>query len=367
MRRWLVALAAAVVASAVGVSINVATDLKTNGWAWVAVVVLTVAVAGVAVWTQRPSREPSPVPGSTNNLFSGKAGTLVQGGTIGGSVHVTTTNTVQPISAKRVAVGVGITVALMAVYFVFATLRDNNIDQVTGTPPFKAQFLFDSKVPRNWAFVLDRKLTPTEIAGLEKLDGEDGQAVWDYLRPLGGRLVPKGDQPPALEDGTTETFHMSLLSNRHTTLTIENISVANVKCTPSTAVTLIDFPSQGNTEVDGVAFMLRAPNKPMMQVGDGGVTDHDYFAKHQIDLGAGATAGALIVTSIGRHGMSCSWDFTADYATADDQSTLTFNNDGRPLTLESPPDQPLQHIEFGSGAPDQSHPWYDCADPGAQC
>lgn len=57
MRRWLVALLSALVASGVGVTVNVATDLGTNVWAWVALGVLTLAAAGVAVWAQRGEPE----------------------------------------------------------------------------------------------------------------------------------------------------------------------------------------------------------------------------------------------------------------------------------------------------------------------
>jgi hypothetical protein len=100
----------------------------------------------------------------------------------------------------------------------------------------------------------------------------------------------------------------------------------------------------------------------MMAVDDSGIVDHDYFAKHKIDLGAGATPGTLLVTAVGERGMSCSWQFAADYATVDSQSTFTFGDNGKPLTLESPPDHPLQHLQYGPAAPDQSHPWIDCAD-----
>ncbi|WP_067891117.1 hypothetical protein [Nocardia vaccinii] len=236
--------------------------------------------------------------------------------------------------------------------------------------PFTAQYLFDTKVPENWSIVLDRKLTSDEIAGLKKLDGADGQAVWGYLRPLGGRLLPGGDQPALAYGGpmrTTETFRMSLLSDRSSTLTIENISVSNVKCIPSSAVTLIDLPPQGGGAVDQVAFDLQTPEKPIAETDDNGIIDHDYFAKHKIDLGAGATPGTLRVTAVGVLGKSCSWEFRADYATVDDQSSITLDNNGKPFTLESRPDRPLQHIQYGFGPGPDGSPWVDCAAPGIQC
>jgi hypothetical protein len=236
--------------------------------------------------------------------------------------------------------------------------------------PFTAQFTFDTKVPYNWTFVLDRKLTPTEIAGLEKINGQNGQAVWDYLRPLGGRLIPRGDEPVGISaDGATETFRMSLISDRSTALNIQDIGLSNdVHCTPATAVTVVDFPTQGTEELDSVAFTLRAPDKHFMQEKEGNVVSNDYFVDHVIGLGPGLSPGALRMTAIGEHGQSCSWTFTADYTTMDGESKLDIaNNDGKPFTLESAPDKPVQHIQYGSGSQKAAVAWYDCADPDVTC
>lgn len=53
MGRWHVSLIAAVVTTAVAVAINIATELKTEAWAWIAVGVLTIALAGVTVLMHR--------------------------------------------------------------------------------------------------------------------------------------------------------------------------------------------------------------------------------------------------------------------------------------------------------------------------
>ncbi|MCK2241634.1 MULTISPECIES: hypothetical protein [unclassified Crossiella] len=55
MRQWLSALVTALVTTGVGISVNVATDLGSNWWAWAAVGGCTLAAAGVAWWTQRPA------------------------------------------------------------------------------------------------------------------------------------------------------------------------------------------------------------------------------------------------------------------------------------------------------------------------
>ncbi|MGW0522660.1 hypothetical protein [Crossiella sp. NPDC003009] len=84
MRRWLVALLSALVASGIGVTVNVATDLGTNVWAWVALGVLTLLAAGVAVWAQRGEPEAR---GGTHNTITGTVhGSVVQADTVTGGI-----------------------------------------------------------------------------------------------------------------------------------------------------------------------------------------------------------------------------------------------------------------------------------------
>lgn len=86
-RRWAWALGAAVVTSGLGVAINVATDVKGNWWAWVAVGILTVLSAGVSVWLQ-PSDDP-PTPSTTNQTVRAAKGPVTQSGPI--TQHATAT------------------------------------------------------------------------------------------------------------------------------------------------------------------------------------------------------------------------------------------------------------------------------------
>lgn len=75
MHRWLISLAAAVLASGVGVAINLATDLKTVWWAWAAVVVLTIAVGAITALTQPSGTRQS----NPQNVITGKVtGQVVQ-------------------------------------------------------------------------------------------------------------------------------------------------------------------------------------------------------------------------------------------------------------------------------------------------
>jgi membrane protein implicated in regulation of membrane protease activity len=90
-RVWIPTLAVAVSSTAAAVAVNVATEWKTNSWAWVAVMLITAVSAAVSVWlyrrTQnhilaedRPFKVPAPAASATNpsvqirdNTFHGSA------------------------------------------------------------------------------------------------------------------------------------------------------------------------------------------------------------------------------------------------------------------------------------------------------
>ncbi|APU17944.1 MULTISPECIES: hypothetical protein [Actinoalloteichus] len=105
MRRWWQALATALVVTGGGIAVNVATESLDNVLAWVAVVVLTLAGAGVTLWTQRDSGrdraasagQESPdaapqAPAPVQNSISGEVGgSVVQGRDIEGGIVVNDT------------------------------------------------------------------------------------------------------------------------------------------------------------------------------------------------------------------------------------------------------------------------------------
>ncbi len=228
-------------------------------------------------------------------------------------------------------------------------------------PPFVARSSFPGSAldpiaaGSPWAFVLDRTLTPSEIAGLEQRNGVDGQAVWDYLRPLGARIVSDN-----WATGPRMTFKMVFLSDLSSSLSIQSMQPVKIACTESQAVTVVDFASEGDDAVPTVEFSLLKPDVPLAGVNGDGVATGPYFSSHQIDLGAGTTPGALDIQATGESGKSCSWRFSVGFATASGSSTQIVENAGKPFVIEAAPLHPLQHIQYGldtSGRPR----WADCA------
>lgn len=229
-------------------------------------------------------------------------------------------------------------------------------------PPFVTQVSYPGDpldpIPAysDWAVALDRELTPSEIAGLERINGGDGQAVWEYLRPLGGRLVSID-----WGAGPRMTFKMLFLSNRSTSVTIQSMQPVQIACTDSTAKALINFVNQGEDPVPTVAFSLLNPGVPLSAVDSAGNPTVPYFDGHQIDLGAGESPGALDVRTTGEPGKSCSWRFDVGYATATGQSTVSVGDAGKPFTLEAAPLHPMQHLEYGLNPHGGWPGWMDCA------
>ncbi|MEY9873181.1 hypothetical protein ABH931_002663 [Streptacidiphilus sp. MAP12-33] len=228
-------------------------------------------------------------------------------------------------------------------------------------PPFATQVSYPGDpvdpIPSymNWAVVLDRVLTPSEVAGLERINGGDGQAVWEYLRPLGGRFASVNWQT-----GPRVTFRMVFLSDRSSPVSIQSMRPVQIGCHDTTAKTLINFVNEGDDAVPTVAFSVLTPDDPVDAVDDQGNSTVPYFRDHQIDLGPGMTPGALDVKVTGEAGKVCAWRFAVGYATAKGQYTETIGDGGRPLTMEAAPLQPVQHIEYGLDP--AGHPrWADCA------
>ncbi|QFZ22644.1 hypothetical protein [Saccharothrix syringae] len=98
MARWVWPAAAGVVASTTGVVINLATDLATNAWAWVAVVVLTALGVVVGMRVQPAAAGPAAAPEvrpqpSVHNSVSGTVhGGVVQAGNLDSvTIHSPTT------------------------------------------------------------------------------------------------------------------------------------------------------------------------------------------------------------------------------------------------------------------------------------
>ncbi|NYH55271.1 hypothetical protein HNR06_004860 [Nocardiopsis arvandica] len=235
--------------------------------------------------------------------------------------------------------------------------------------PFTSSVTYDTSVPHNFKIVLDRPLTPEEG---ETLQATPVEAVWDFLRPLGGRLIRyPASMNPASPDGWTwhgtsippdaTVFTMNLLSTRTSQLSIVGMTPVNISCAESTAATVVEFSPQGEASYPGVVVDLREED-PTPYISDEGPDQGlPYFGHRRIDLGGGLEPGGLRVEAL-VHGQSCEWEIRARYRDARDNTDEVVLRDGdRPFFAEALPDRPQQYWVWGHGFGDsEGNPFLPC-------
>ncbi len=266
---------------------------------------------------------------------------------------------------RRVRLGawsISITLALLGTLATFtfdlwsteARLREQQkaertVDQ--DRAPFSSSITYDTTSFESFQIVLDRPLTAEEG---ETLQATPSSEVWEFLRPLGGRLIPytleTAPAPPTggvWEDGTggsgTAVFTMNLLSTRTSQLSIVDMKPVNISCENPTAVTVVDYPPAGAASYEGVIVDLNH-NDPMLYITDDGPDQgQPYFSRRRIDLGGGLEPGGLRVEAQAE-GRSCEWELEAHYLDAQENTgQVILRDDERPFVVEVPPRQPEQY------------------------
>ncbi|MFI5897495.1 hypothetical protein ACIA5D_46130 [Actinoplanes sp. NPDC051513] len=219
--------------------------------------------------------------------------------------------------------------------------------------PFTSTADYDTSLPEFWKIVLDRTLTEDEQAALEAipLDGA-GKKVWEFLRPLGGRLLryPTSmlQPPPNFDSGEAfwadaTIFNMNLFSERTSQLSIVDMRAINVSCRPPSAKTVVEFPPQGEAEYPGVLFDLTTKDTAPFITDPGDDQGQPYFSRRKIDLGGGTSPGALRVEAMVR-GQSCQWEIQARYRDSiGNGSEVTLRDGDKPFFAEALPAKPEQY------------------------
>lgn len=226
--------------------------------------------------------------------------------------------------------------------------------------PFTNSVTYDTTSFESFTIVLDRPLTVEEG---EVLQTTPPAEVWDFLRPLGGRLIPStGEWAPTpttggtWEDGTggmgTAVFTMNLLSARTSQLSIVDMTPVNISCENPTAVTVIDYPPAGIAPYPGVIVDLNH-NDPLLYITDEGPDQGDpFFNRRRIDLGDGLEPGGLRVEAQ-VVGQSCEWEIQARYLDArQNTGEVVLRDEDRPFYVEVPPGRPDQYWLAGYAFPD---------------
>ncbi|MFI6578719.1 hypothetical protein ACIBFB_23275 [Nocardiopsis sp. NPDC050513] len=237
-----------------------------------------------------------------------------------------------------------------------ARLREERAAQVEvdqESAPFTSSITYDTSTADTFSIVLDRPLTAEEGETLQTVPATE---VWDFLRPLGGRLIrdfgglqtgPPGgwswEEPGATGEFGAAVFNMNLLSTRTSQLSIVDMTPVNISCAEPTAVTVVDYPPAGQASYPGVVVDLN-DNDPTLYIADEGPDQgQPYFSRRRIDLGGGLEPGGLRVEALVQ-GRSCEWEIEARYVDAQQNTDEVLLRDGdRPFFAEAPPERPEQY------------------------
>ncbi|WP_461034186.1 hypothetical protein [Streptomyces mayteni] len=212
--------------------------------------------------------------------------------------------------------------------------------------PFTGSISYDTSPAENYKILLDRPLTPEEQETLRRLEHTE---VWDFLRPLGGRLIRYPltmRQPPVGYDlrlGDATVFTLNLLSSRDAQLSIVDMTPVTTSCTAPSARTVVEVPGQGESFYSGVLLDL-AMDAPALWFSDEGADQgQPYFSRRRIDLGGGLDPGGLRVEAVVR-GQTCEWELRARYRDArGDTGEVVLRDGDRPFVAEAVPAEPDQY------------------------
>ncbi|MEV5763160.1 hypothetical protein AB0L34_01070 [Micromonospora sp. NPDC052213] len=212
---------------------------------------------------------------------------------------------------------------------------------------------YDRDLPEAFTVLLDRLLTEDEQAALTALNG-DASEVWEFLKPLGGRMVERASYVAPLEDGNenrgvAQTFDLNLNSDRAAGLTINNMTAVKDSCRVPTAKTVVTVPPAGAESRQGLLWDLTGgptdkPHGPYV-LDDGEPQEGQlYFRRNVVELGNGQSNMAFrIQPEVSTH--TCEWHIVASYTDTTGSHEQRIPSGTGTLTTEAVPSQPVQYFE----------------------
>ncbi|MFI6877273.1 hypothetical protein ACIBL6_27910 [Streptomyces sp. NPDC050400] len=138
-------------------------------------------------------------------------------------------------------------------------------------------------------------------------------------------------------------YDMTLQSARSQAVSVRGMDAVDVRCSPSTAPTVISLPPEGEELIEDVAVDLGTGGHeaPLLRQSDD--DPGPYFARRYVELGNGQTSWAAhldVLTGTEQ----CGWAFRVSYVNAGQRRTRTVRDDA--FHTPGLPATPQQLIEF---------------------
>ncbi|MGN9766786.1 hypothetical protein ACTMS2_16710 [Micromonospora sp. SD12] len=216
---------------------------------------------------------------------------------------------------------------------------------------------YDRDLPEAFTVLLDRPLTEGEQAALTALTGARSE-VWEFLKPLGGRLVEHASYVAPREDGNenrghAQTFDLNLNSDRAAGLTINNMTAVKDTCRVPTAQTVVTLPPAGAESRQGLLWDLTGgptdePHGPYALAEGEPEEGRLYFRRNVVELGNGQSNMAFrIQPEVSTH--TCEWHIVASYTDTTGSHEQRIPGGTGTFTTEAVPSQPVQYFERPPG------------------
>ncbi|MGK5518369.1 hypothetical protein ACSNN9_03340 [Micromonospora sp. URMC 107] len=217
---------------------------------------------------------------------------------------------------------------------------------------------YDQYLPEAFTVLLDRPLTEGEQATLTALTG-DASRVWEFMKPLGGRIVERASYVAPFEDGNenrgnAQTFDLNLNSDRVAGLTINNMTAVKDSCHAPTARTVVAIPPAGAESRQGLLWDLTGgptdrPHGPYVLAEGEPQEGQLYFRRNVVELGNGQSNMAFRVQpEVSTH--TCEWHIVVSYTDTTGSHEQRVPSGTGTFTTEAVPSQPVQYFERVPGS-----------------
>ncbi|WP_157747013.1 hypothetical protein [Micromonospora echinofusca] len=215
---------------------------------------------------------------------------------------------------------------------------------------------YDRDLPEAFTVLLDRPLTEDEQAALTALTGARSE-VWEFLKPLGGRMVEHASYVAPFEDGNenrghAQTFDLNLNSDRAAGLTINDMAAVKDSCRAPTAQTVVTLPPAGAESRQGLLWDLTGgptdkPHGPYVLAEGEPEEGQLYFRRNVVELGNGQSKAFRIQPEVSTH--TCEWHIVASYTDTTGSHEQRIPSGAGTFTTEAIPSRPVQYFERPPG------------------